>query len=62
MAGTTVSLRYWPVAPQPPPWTSIRVVLEPTTRTLPFAMIVSPVPDSPIMPACDIFQKFIDVI
>src|SRR5262245_36478481 len=36
MAGTTVSLRYWPVAPVPPPCTSILVALEPTTSTVPF--------------------------
>src|SRR5262245_9663332 len=34
MAGTTVSLRYWPVAPVPPPCTSILVALEPTTSTV----------------------------
>src|SRR5262249_2448161 len=38
MAGTTVSLRYCPVAPVPPPWTSILVALEPTTSTLPFSI------------------------
>src|SRR5262249_30641134 len=39
MAGTTVSLRYWPVAPVPPPCTSILVAFEPTTSTVPFDMI-----------------------
>src|SRR5262245_30611547 len=35
MAGTTVSFRYWPVAPVPPPLTSILVALEPITSTFP---------------------------
>src|SRR5262245_20930560 len=39
MAGTSVSLRYWPVAPVPPPCTSILVALEPTTSTVPFDII-----------------------
>ena len=33
--GTTVSLRYWPVGPVPPPCISMRVALEPITSTLP---------------------------
>src|SRR5215471_13231430 len=36
MAGTTVSLRYWPVSPVPQPCTSILVPLEPMTSTVPF--------------------------
>src|SRR5262245_12602765 len=42
MAGTTVSLRYWPVAPVPPPRTSILVALEPITSTFPL-LITPPV-------------------
>src|SRR5262245_32505630 len=39
VAGTTVSLRYWPVAPVPPPCTSILVALEQTTSTVFFDII-----------------------
>src|SRR5215475_11481761 len=40
MAGTTVSFRYWPVAPVPPPRTSILVALEPITSTFP--LLITP--------------------
>src|SRR5262245_64848568 len=40
MAGTTVSFRYWPVAPVPPPRTSILLALEPITST--FLLLMTP--------------------
>src|SRR5262245_5527995 len=40
MAGTTVSFRYWPVAPVPPPRTSILLALEPITST--FLLLITP--------------------
>ena len=64
IAGTTISLRYCPIAAESPPWSSIRVAFEPTTSTVPLVICASIEPsasvaDEPDMTSANTLLKLI---